>query len=54
MIMRRTDSGIIEGIDVINLPLRPVKMVGDGVQVVELLGHDRPGDFAEQGFGKSG
>ena len=54
VIVRRTDSGIVEGIDVVNFPLRPVKVMGNGVQVVELLGHDRPGGLAEQGFRKSG
>ena len=53
MVMRRADTWIIERVDVVDFPLRPVKMVWDRVQVVELLGYDRPGRVTVQFFGKS-
>ena len=50
--MRRTDTGIVEGVDVVDFPLRPMEVMWDRVQVVELLGHDRPGRVTVQFFGK--
>ena len=50
--MRRTDAGVVERINVVDFPLRPVEVMWDWVQVVELLGHDRPGWVAVQLFGK--
>ena len=50
--MRRTDTGIIEGIDVIDFPLRPVKVMGNRIQIVEFLGHDRPSRITVQRFRK--
>lgn len=52
VIVRWTDSGVVERIDIVDFPLGPVKVVGDGVQVVEFLGHDRPGGLTEQGLRK--
>ena len=38
----RDSRPVVEGIDVVDFPLRPVKVMGDWIQVVEFLGDDRP------------
>ncbi len=50
--MRGADPGVIVGIDIVNLPLGPVEVMWDRIQVVKLLGYDRPGWVSEQRFGK--
>ena len=50
MIMRGTHARVVEGIDVVDFPLRPVKVMGDWIQVVEFLGDDWPSRVTVERF----
>ena len=52
VIVRGIDPGVIIGINIVDLPLGPVEVMWDRIQVVKLLGYDRPGWVSEQRFGK--